>query len=84
MPKKVLPSVEEFRKFCEALKSRGFRETMPGEFMRDFFRLRLEAPSPREGREVGYTFSANGLTWRRAPLVFQRRPVFYGLNLPCR
>ena len=62
MPAKVLPSAEEFAWFARALKRRGFRELSPVEFKRDFERLELKAPSPREGREVGFSYTANGLT----------------------
>lgn len=33
-----------------------------GELQKDFKRLELKAPSPRPGREAGFTFYANGLT----------------------
>lgn len=62
MPEKVLPEAEEFAKFCESLEKRGFRRLGRGEFGKDSVRLGLEAPFPRTGREVGYSFSANGLT----------------------
>lgn len=62
MPKKVLPTAEAFQKFFGELEMRGFRRTTQGELASDFRRLALKAPSPREDREIGYTFSANGLT----------------------
>ncbi|MDP1689755.1 MAG: hypothetical protein Q8L52_00930 [bacterium] len=62
MPKKVLPSAEAFKRFGQSLLRRGFRKLTRAEFKKDFKRLELEAPSPREGREVGFVFSANGLT----------------------
>lgn len=62
MPAKVLPSAEEFERFRWLLIKRGFREILPMEFRQDFWRLKLKPPSPREGREVGFEFHANGLT----------------------
>lgn len=62
MPKKVLPSAQAFGVFEKELRIRGFRPVSSGEFKRDWVRLELEAPSPRTGREVGFSFSANGLT----------------------
>jgi len=64
MPAKVLPSVEAFEKFRRALLRRGFMELLPTEFKQDWWRLRLVAPSHREGREVGFSFAANGLEVR--------------------
>ena len=64
MPAKVLPSAEAFGKFREAMMGLGFRELLPIEFKKDWWRLRLVAPSPREGREVGFSYTANGLEVR--------------------
>ncbi|MBU4351289.1 hypothetical protein KKH63_03100 [Patescibacteria group bacterium] len=62
MPKrKVLPDAEAFARFGNALLRRGFRKVSSVEFKKDFQRLGLKAPSPREGREVGFVFTANGL-----------------------
>lgn len=58
---KVLPDAETFASFGRALLRRGFRKISPVEFKKDFQRLELKAPSPREGREQGFSFSANGL-----------------------
>lgn len=58
---KVLPDAETFVRFKKVLLKRGFREISPVEFRKDFQRLGLKAPSPREGREVGFRFWSNGL-----------------------
>lgn len=62
MPKKVLPTAAEFAAFFTELENRGFRRSTAIELASSFKRLGLVAPSPREGRSVGYTFTANGLT----------------------
>lgn len=62
MPAQVLPSAEAFKKFEEKMLEKGFRKLGRSELRSDFKRLGLEAPRPREGREVGFTFHANGLT----------------------
>lgn len=41
---------------------RGFRKITSTEFRKDFERLELKAPTPRLGKESGYSFFANGLT----------------------
>ena len=61
MPKRELPDVMSFAAFTRALARRGFRALSTPEFRSDYHRLMLEAPSPREGREVGFVFAANGL-----------------------
>ncbi len=61
MPTKVLPTIETFAWFREVLLRHGFREISTVEFKKDFRRLKLIAPSPREGREAGFQFSSNGL-----------------------
>ncbi|MBI4088760.1 hypothetical protein HY415_01560 [Candidatus Kaiserbacteria bacterium] len=61
MPAKVLPSEEEFARCCRWFKNREFRQMSRQEFSKDFRRLGLTAPSPREGREAGFVFHANGL-----------------------
>ncbi|HUY62196.1 MAG TPA: hypothetical protein VMV50_00145 [Candidatus Paceibacterota bacterium] len=61
MPAKVLPSSEEFERSCRWFEARGFRRVSRQEFKKDFVRLGLKAPSPREGREAGFVFHANGL-----------------------
>ncbi len=58
---KVLPDEEAFARFKRTLLRRGFRQISPVEFKKDFQRLELKAPSPREGREVGFRFTSNGL-----------------------
>ncbi len=66
VPKQVLPDELSFRAFEQGLVKRGFRKITPTEFRKDFERLALRAPSPRPGREAGYSFTANGLsvvTW---------------------
>lgn len=62
MPKKVLPDVAAFRQFSEALLQLGFRPLSRAEVVKDSERLELKAPSPREGRETGFIYTANGLT----------------------
>ncbi|MBI2033590.1 MAG: hypothetical protein HYT13_00620, partial [Candidatus Liptonbacteria bacterium] len=61
MPKQILPDAAAFARFRAALIKRGFREVSSVEFRKDFSRLKLKAPSPREGREVGFRFWANSL-----------------------
>ncbi len=61
MPAKVSPDAEAFAAFRRAMLLRKFREISPVEFKKDFQRLELKAPSPREGREVGFRFESNGL-----------------------
>lgn len=60
MPKQVLPNAESFASFRKSMLARGFREIYRDEFVKNFTRLELRAPSPRRGREVGFIFSANG------------------------
>jgi len=64
MPKRVLPDAEAFARFTSALERQGFRKLSSTEFKKDFARLELIAPSPREGREVGFSYAANGLEVR--------------------
>lgn len=61
MPKKQLPDVMSFAAFTRSLVRRGFRPLATDQFRSDYHRLMLQAPSPREGRETGFVFSANGL-----------------------
>ncbi len=62
MPTKVLFDAKAFGAFAFAMRKRGYREFSRNESKRDHWRLELEAPSPREGREVGFVYTANGLT----------------------
>lgn len=62
MPAKVLPDKERFSLFEQYMLREGFRKLSGGEFSRSFKRLDLQAPRPREGRETGFIFMANGLT----------------------
>lgn len=62
MPQKVLPDTAEFFAFNVCLKQLGFRKIQRTEFRGDMKRLGLKAPRPREGRETGFSYSANGLT----------------------
>lgn len=62
MPKKVLPDADTFQTFVLYLKQLGFRPIHRAEFQSDLERLGLKAPRPREGRETGFSYSANGLT----------------------
>ncbi len=61
MPAQVLPKEQAFATFERSLKRRGFRALGSSEFRATFPRLGLVAPSPREGREIGYSLVANGL-----------------------
>ena len=61
MPKKVLPTPEGFAIFEQNIMRLGFKLISQPEFADFFKRLGLRAPRKREGREVGLTFSANGL-----------------------
>ena len=60
MPKQILPDANAFAEFRQRMQKRGFRQLGRGEFATDFQRLELRAPSPREGREAGFIFAANG------------------------
>lgn len=51
-----------FRAFERALLKRGFRKITRPEFVAEFARLDLRAPSPRTGSEAGFVFTAKGLT----------------------
>ena len=62
VPKQVLPDTFSFQAFERSLLRRGFRKITRTEFVKDFGRLDLRAPSPRPGREAGFIFVANGLT----------------------
>lgn len=64
MPKKVLPDIEAFRKFCSTMELLKFRKLATSEWRSDRTRLGLEAPSPRRGREIGFCYIANGLEAR--------------------
>ena len=62
MPEKVLPDAMSFAAFARSLLKRGFRKIGKREFGRDQERLGITPPSPRKGKETGFTFSASGLT----------------------
>lgn len=62
MPKKCLPNPEDFIEFAEELLRRGFRRLSTAEFWTSFRSLKLTAPRPRFGRELGFIFEANGYT----------------------
>lgn len=62
MPSQVLPTLENFTNFERELRKLGFRAISVFEFRKQFDRLGLKAPRPRMGREIGFTFFANGLT----------------------
>jgi hypothetical protein len=62
MPTKVLPTAEDFNHFQQEIGRLGFQPITQPQFADFFKRLGLHAPRKREGREVGFTFSANGLT----------------------
>ncbi|MEK7106840.1 MAG: hypothetical protein AAB899_01465 [Patescibacteria group bacterium] len=69
-------TAEDFAAFKRAMIKHGFREISRVEVGRDFQRLGLIAPSPREGREVGFSFSSDGLqvvTWTTF-LAWEGRP----------
>ena len=61
MPTKVLPDATAFRAFTAYMKRLGFRAIRRTEFRGDIERLGLQAPRPREGRETGFSYWANGL-----------------------
>lgn len=61
MPKKVLPDVDGIAWLTHNLRRRGFRSLTKQESKTVFARLELVPPSPREGRELGFIFSANRL-----------------------
>ena len=62
MPKQVLPDAEKFSLFTWWMTSKlDFRKIEPVEFKSDMVRLGLKAPRHREGREVGFSYWANGL-----------------------
>lgn len=62
MPRKVLPCKADFEQFSKDIQKYGFRIIGRPEFYRSFQRLGLSNTRKRLGREVGFTFSANGLT----------------------
>lgn len=62
MPEKVLPDKEKFNLFEQEIIKEGFKRISDVEFFNSFRRLGLQAPRFRAGREIGFTFSANGLT----------------------
>jgi hypothetical protein len=62
LPKKVLPDELAFAQFEEKMTAEGFRIIPGPEFTKSFQRLGLSNPRKRTGREVGFTFSACGLT----------------------
>ena len=61
MPVKRLPTLEEFSDFKQKILDQGFREILKPEFTKTFERLGLVAPRYKEGREIGFSFSANNL-----------------------
>jgi hypothetical protein len=63
VPEKVLPDEEDFQEFKERMIiNECFRMISKPEFASSFQRLGLSNPRKRLGREVGFTFSASGLT----------------------
>ncbi len=62
MGAKMLPTPTAFRAFERSLLKRGFRRLDEIESRHDFERLHPVPPLPREGREVGFLYNANGLT----------------------
>lgn len=60
MPKQVLPDEAAFGMFERSILGKNFREMTVQEFRSEYRRQGLEPPSPREGREVGFLFEANG------------------------
>jgi len=62
MPAKVLPDKKRFELFEQYMLREGFRKLSSAEFSGSYARLGLQAPRPREGRETGFVFTANGLT----------------------
>jgi hypothetical protein len=64
MPKQVLPDAADFAWFEGAMRRSGFSPISDRKFIRDWHRLKLQAPRPRPGREAGFFFVANGLIVR--------------------
>lgn len=64
MPRKVSIDEAAFGLFSEKMRALGFRRVEPVELSQDFARLGLVAPRPRRGKEVGFSFAANGLEVR--------------------
>lgn len=62
VPKQVLPDAIGFAWLSRRFVRLGFRPTSRLELGKCFERLGLVAPRHRRGREVGFTFHANGLT----------------------
>ena len=62
MPQKVLPNASDIADFQERIAAVGYRQITQPEFANFFQALGLRAPRIRKGREIGFTFSANGLT----------------------
>jgi hypothetical protein len=62
VPKQVLPTPEQFQSFREALLERKFYEKSARELCDRYSRLRLIAPRPVEGREIGFVYFENELT----------------------
>lgn len=63
MPKQVLPDRRKFGFFLYYMTRKlHFRKIERVEFRYDMERLGLQAPRRREGREIGFSFWANGLT----------------------
>jgi hypothetical protein len=62
VPKKVLPSEEDFAWIEWELRKLGFRPITRTEVGKAIVRQGLHPPRKRHGREAGFTFSANGLT----------------------
>jgi hypothetical protein len=60
MPKQVLPDEVAFGAFERRILEKDFREMTRQEFRSEYVRQGLEPPYPRDGREVGFTFEANG------------------------
>ncbi len=61
MPKKVLPTQEDFLNFSIQMNALGFKKVSTKQFQNDLYRLDLQPPRHKEGREVGFEYFANNL-----------------------
>ena len=61
MPQQVLPSESDFKVFTKFMLGANYRQISREESSVSSRRLGLSAPRPIKGREVGFSFSANGL-----------------------
>jgi len=62
VPKKMLPNLEDIEYLQRELGKLGFRPISPIERKKDFLRFGLVPARLQPGREIGFSFSANGLS----------------------